>query len=93
MTRYRIRISDAALAALHLDPLPGFRLVDAGFPDRLHAEPAGWQPSRIATVEDDDAPPDLEGCLVEVTVSRDAPSGTVWISHRRAVEETGTPPP
>lgn len=60
MTRYRVPVSNPLLEqAEHWAPVEGFRLVSVDGP--LLAEPR----VTICTFEDDNAPPELEGKLVE----------------------------
>lgn len=63
MTRYRVPVEDKLL--LELDswlPVEGFRLISVDGPWLAHPN------ITICTFEDDDAPPELEGKLVEPTL-------------------------
>lgn len=73
MTRYRVPIADPLLLERdHWRPVEGFRLVSVDGPWLAHPH------ATICTFDDDDAPPELEGKLVEpaLTVDYD-PDGTV----------------
>jgi hypothetical protein len=66
MTQYKILMADSVLAAV----VDGVGVLPPGF--RLRNVMSGYQRSGPVTwlveVEDDDAPPEMEGCLVEPTM-------------------------
>ncbi len=63
MTTYRVPVADQLLAQQeHWLPCPGFRLVSVDGPWLGHPQVT------ICTFEDDDAPADLEGLLVEPVI-------------------------
>lgn len=78
MTRYRVPVADPLLAGRdYWQPAEGFRLVSVDGP--WLAQPGVM----ICTFEDDNAPPELEGQLVEPVLRRDGE--TVTVIDRRVV--------
>lgn len=76
MTRYRVYVWDAFMD--HLPELPPtLRWVEFGERDPLY-------PRRAVVVEDDEAPAELEGQLVDLTFRTD--DGVVSVDERRVVE-------
>jgi hypothetical protein len=84
VTRYRVLISDEMLAqalegtVLHWPD--GFRIIDTDLT-------TDWAPVREITVEDDDAPEELAGRLVDVVLQRDVFTHKVTVASRTAVDE------
>ena len=79
MTTYRVPVTDILLADKDFwPPVEGFRLVSVDGPWLAHPDVT------ICTFEDDGAPAELEGCLVELTFQR-AGDGTVSIIGRSVV--------
>ena len=77
---YRVPVADPLL--LERDawpPVDGFRLVSVDGPWLSHPDVT------ICTFEDDGAPPDLEGKLVEPVFQRNDETGTVTIISRAVV--------
>jgi hypothetical protein len=91
MTRYRVLITDELLAQARENQLhwpAGFRIIDTGHVAKLEwNQPDSWAPVREVTVEDDDAPEELAGRLVEVTLQRDFITYKVTVASRTAVAE------
>ncbi len=80
MTRYRVPVADPLLAESGFwDPVEGFRLVSVDGPWLAHPE------ITICTFEDDFAPPELEGKLVEPTLQKNQPR--IKVIDRRVVSE------
>jgi hypothetical protein len=80
VTRYRVLVSEELTAQIdELDLPQGFTFADAGTPagDRFYS----------FEVEDDNAPADLEGRLVDVTFQRNFITGEVTVMSRTAVKE------
>ena len=78
MTRYRVPVADPLLAEQDFwIPVEGFRLVSADGPWLAHPGVT------ICTFEDDQAPPELEGQLIEPVFRQDG--GTVTVVERNAV--------
>ena len=77
MTRYLVHVWDAFMDDLPLLP-PTLRWVEFGPRDPLF-------PRRAVVVEDDTAPPGLEGKLVDLSFRVD--DGVVSLAERRVVEE------
>ena len=78
MTVYQVPVADGLLAMRsYWEPVEGFRLVsiDGIWPEHPHVT--------ICTFEDDDAPPELEGRLVEPVIS--TAEGRAWVSDRVVV--------
>jgi hypothetical protein len=78
MTRYRVPVADPLL--LERDywlPVDGFRLISVDGPWLKHPD------ITICTFEDDNAPPELEGKLVEPTLTQ--ADGRVTVADRRVV--------
>jgi hypothetical protein len=76
MTTYRVAVSDQLLAEReHWVPIQNFRFISADGPQ------AGHPGVTICTFEDDNAPPELEGKLVEPIFTR-AEGGIVTIDGR-----------
>ena len=80
MTRYRVPVSDALLAERPWAPVEGFRLVSVNGPWDFHPDVT------ICTFDDDGAPADLEGKLVEPVLRRDG-HGTVTVTGRMLAGE------
>lgn len=79
MTTYRVLVSDQLLTqAESWVPVEGFRLVSADGP--WLQDPA----VTVCTFEDDEAPAELEGQLIALTLQRQ-PDGTVAIMDRTVV--------
>lgn len=79
MTRYRVLVADPLLLERdYWKAVEGFRLVSVGAPLSPH------QYMTICTFEDDGAPADLEGKLVEPILQQHA-DGTVSIMSRTVV--------
>ena len=80
MTRYRIPVADPLLAEEGVwTVVDGFRLVSADGPWLAHPHVT------ICTFEDDNAPADLEGKLIEPVFTRHD-DGTVTITGREVIE-------
>jgi hypothetical protein len=78
VTRYRVPVADPLLAEREVwRRAEGFRLVSVDGPWLAHPDVT------ICTFEDDNAPPELEGQLVEPTLRRDGE--TVTVIDRRVV--------
>jgi len=78
MTRYRVPVADPLLAKLDgWLPVAGFRLISVDGPWLAHPDVT------ICTFEDDDAPAELEGRLVEPVFTRDGE--TVSITGRNPI--------
>jgi len=79
VTRYRVPVADPLLLERdYWKPVEGFRLVSVDGPWLEH--PA----VTICTFEDDNAPPELEGKLIEPVLQR-AADGTVSVIARDVV--------
>jgi hypothetical protein len=84
MTRYRVPVADQLLEDPdHWTPVEGFRLLSADGPWLAHPDVT------ICTFEDDSAPPELEGQLVEPVLTRHD-DGTITVTSRTIIRE-GTP--
>jgi hypothetical protein len=90
MTRYQVPIARALLQRSDLTGVEGFRLVSADGPYN------GDPDVMLCTFDDDNAPADLEGCIVEPTFQRsgglfaeDEPYRTVIMS-RSVLQRPGT---
>ena len=73
--RYQVPVADALLATrAYWEPVDGFRLisVDGIWPDHPHVT--------LCTFEDDNAPEELAGRLVEPVISTD--HDRAWVSER-----------
>lgn len=80
MTRYRVPVADQLL--LDKDfwvPVEGLRLVSVDGPWLAHPD------MTICTFEDDDAPADLEGKLIEPVLQKNTETGTVKVIYRSMV--------
>lgn len=81
MTRYLAHVANELLDGPHALEMPaGFRFVEAGPREFLRL----W---RTVVVEDDGAPPELAGLLVEPVFERNFETGTVAVVERRVVPE------
>ena len=79
MTRYRVPVADPLLEqAEHWNPVEGLRLLSVDGPWLTHPDVT------VCTFEDDNAPPELEGKLVEPVLQR-AEDGTVSVMARNVV--------
>lgn len=79
MTTYRVPVADPVLAQHEIwDQVEGLRLVTVDGPWLLHPHVT------ICTFEDDNAPPELEGLLVEPWFQR-GPDGRTRVIRREVV--------
>ena len=84
MTRYRVPVADPLAAERDLwKPVAGFRLVSVDGPWPDHPDVT------ICTFDDDGAPPELEGLLVEPVFTRDGE--TVTITGRNVIDPAPGP--
>jgi hypothetical protein len=81
VTTYRVPVADPLLAQKDFwDPVEDFRLLSADGPWLNHPQVT------ICTVEDDFAPPDLEGKLVEPVFQKNR-YGRITITSRSVIGE------
>jgi len=84
VTQYRVPVSDDLLEQTPWRQVVGFRLIAVNGPWHGH------KGISIVTFEDDNAPAELEGALVE-PVLRHMPDGTVTVQSRTQLNEAGIP--
>jgi hypothetical protein len=83
VTTYRVPVSDSLLTQReYWQDVPGFRLISVDGPWLAHPDIS------ICTFEDDDAPPELEGKLVEPTLRGSYPPdpAKVTVINRRVIK-------